>query len=303
MATEKTVLAVIRAARPSFRNNHDKVAFAVHASFLASGFILTATGPQALSDDALSNASTEEVPVDHWNEVEGEYAFVYANPEKNLKKVLVKCLAMNDKLLLDALLEGSSDPVHLEISVGDYIGQDGSNNYNDQFKNFGKLVNSLDAHVLSQLDRSSISGSSSNPRSSETSGRPSSEIREPGVGFGQPAGPPIPPSGIIYPPIDPIGGSDLLPGSGAGIYPTRGDRGGSMLVGPNDPRWFGGGVGGEPGFPGGQPGVPPGARFDPYGPPGVPGFEPGRFRKPRRSGFDTHPDLEHFRRDTDSDFI
>lgn len=24
-------------------------------------------------------------------------------------------------------------------------------------------------------------------------------------------------------------------------------------------------------------GVPPGARFDPYGPPGVPGFEPGRF--------------------------
>lgn len=24
-------------------------------------------------------------------------------------------------------------------------------------------------------------------------------------------------------------------------------------------------------------GVPPGARFDPYGPPGVPGFEPNRF--------------------------
>lgn len=24
-------------------------------------------------------------------------------------------------------------------------------------------------------------------------------------------------------------------------------------------------------------GVPPGARFDPYGPPGVPGFEPDRF--------------------------
>jgi len=26
-------------------------------------------------------------------------------------------------------------------------------------------------------------------------------------------------------------------------------------------------------------GVPPGARFDPYGPPGVPGFEPNRFAR------------------------
>ncbi|GKV14465.1 hypothetical protein SLEP1_g25345 [Rubroshorea leprosula] len=37
MANEKSVMAVIRAARPSFRNNHDKIAFAIHASFLASG--------------------------------------------------------------------------------------------------------------------------------------------------------------------------------------------------------------------------------------------------------------------------
>jgi hypothetical protein len=26
-------------------------------------------------------------------------------------------------------------------------------------------------------------------------------------------------------------------------------------------------------------GVPPGARFDPYGPPGIPGFEPNRFAR------------------------
>ncbi|KAJ1376770.1 putative proteasome inhibitor, partial [Sesbania bispinosa] len=38
-------------------------------------------------------------------------------------------------------------------------------------------------------------------------------------------------------------------------------------------------VGGGPAFPGGLPGVPPGARFDPYGPPGVPGFEPNRFAR------------------------
>ncbi|CAK9151426.1 unnamed protein product [Ilex paraguariensis] len=60
---------------------------------------------------------------------------------------------------------------------------------------------------------------------------------------------PFHPSGVVVPPVYPtVGCSDLLPGPGAGIYPIRGGFGG-MLVGPNDPRFFGG-VGGEPGFPG-----------------------------------------------------
>ena len=54
----------------------------------------------------------------------------------------------------------------------------------------------------------------------------------------------------------------------------------AFCTGPNDPRW--GPVGlprpGQPGV-GGVPGLPPGARFDPYGPPGVPGFEPNRFTR------------------------
>ena len=53
--------------------------------------------------------------MDGWNEVDGEYAFVYANPEKGNKKVLVKCLVMNDVLLVDALADGCSEPLHLEI--------------------------------------------------------------------------------------------------------------------------------------------------------------------------------------------
>lgn len=53
--------------------------------------------------------------IDHWNEVDDNYAFVYVNPEKGSKKVLVKCLVMNDKLLVDALADGASEPVHLEI--------------------------------------------------------------------------------------------------------------------------------------------------------------------------------------------
>ena len=57
----------------------------------------------------------DEVGTDNWNEFEDHYAFVYTNPEKGSNKVLVKCLVLNGKFLVDALASGSSDPVHLEI--------------------------------------------------------------------------------------------------------------------------------------------------------------------------------------------
>ncbi|XP_058736977.1 probable proteasome inhibitor [Vicia villosa] len=309
MATDKSVLAVIRAARPTFRNQNDKIAFVVHSSFLASGYILTATGPLALSDTALSNSSNDEVSVDHWNELNDEYAFVYLNGEKGGKKVLVKCIVMNEKLLVHALSEGFPEPLHLEINVGDYSGEDGGSNFSQQFKNLDKLVKRIDADILSKLDGSS--NASSSTKSSETSDKRRLETSEPVPGYGEPTGPYDHNPGFIIPPVGIGSGSDLFPGPAAGVYPSRGDHGfgGSMLVGPNDPRWFGGGgigggIGGGPAFPGGLPGVPPGARYDPIGPPGLPGFEPNRFaRNPRRPGYDAHPDLQHFRRDTDSDYI
>ncbi|RVX05942.1 putative proteasome inhibitor [Vitis vinifera] len=298
MATEKSVMAVIRASRPSFRNAHDKVAFAVHAAFISSDYLLTATGNPAFSETALSSTSTDEVGIERWNELQDDYAFVYFNPEKGSKKVLVKCLVMNDKLLVAALADGASEPIHLEIKTMSL--KMGGTNYSGQFKNLDKLVKTLDKEILSKLDGSSDKPTSlpnllSSPSrsqhhippslqeitilqmedqltSSETRPGQRQNLNEPGMGVAEPQHTQTYPAGLVYPPVNPIGGSDLFPGPGAGMYPTRSDFGsGSMLLGPNDPRWFGG-VGGDPSFPGGQPGVPPGARFDPYGPPGVPGL-------------------------------
>lgn len=302
MATEKSVMAVIRASRPNFRNNHDKVAFAVHASFLAAGFVLTATGPPAFADDSLSSSSsTDEVGIDHWNEVEDEYAFLYVNPDKGNKKVLVKCLVMGDKLMVDALSDGASEPVHLDIDVGEYVAENAGNDYNSQYKDAGKLVSSLGSDILFKLEGSSAGSSTSSASRPRAAEEPNRNADEPGSFHENPGG-------FVLPPVNPIGGSDLFPGAGAGIYPSRGDfGGGSMLVGPQDPRWFGD-RGGLSGIPGGL-GVPPGARFDPYGPPGVPGFEPGppgrlprgpipdggpgSLRVPSRApGGRIHPDLE-----------
>ncbi|XP_074312492.1 putative proteasome inhibitor [Silene latifolia] len=292
MATEQSVIAVIRASRPSFRNNHDKVAFAVHASFLASGFVLTATGSPAFADNSLSSSSSsDEVGIEGWNEVEDEYAFLYINPEKGNKKILVKCLVMGDKLMVDALSEGVSEPAHLDINVDEFVTEADASGYNAQYKNLGKFVSCLESEILSKLDGGAAGSHLSGPSRSRVSEEPN---RNPdGSGY-----PHDSPTGYVLPPVNPVGGNDLFPSGGAGIYPSRGDfGGGSMLVGPEDPRWFGGGgaFSDIPGGPGGLGGPPPGARFDPYGPPGVPGFEPGNFgRFPRgpAPGGGTHPDLQ-----------
>ncbi|XP_052114269.1 probable proteasome inhibitor [Arachis duranensis] len=151
MATDKLVMAVIRAARPAFLNDHDKAAFVVHATFLSFGYLLTATSPQALFDDALSHPSTEEVSVENWNQLDQEYVFVYVNPKKVLIKVLVKCLVMNEKLLIDALKEWSFDPAHLEICVRDYIIANERSNYSEQLKNLEQLVRRLNQDILAKL--------------------------------------------------------------------------------------------------------------------------------------------------------
>ncbi|KAL7136381.1 hypothetical protein ABFS83_10G026000 [Erythranthe nasuta] len=298
MATEQSILAVIRAARPSFRNRHDKAAFAVHSAFVAAGYVLHATGSSAFADDVLSSSSTDEVGMEGWNEFEDNYAFLYSYPDKNSKKVLVKCLVMNEILLVDALRNGDLESLHLEIEVEEHVEDNPETSYASQFKNLGKLVTDVNRQILDKLSAASTAKkSASQPSSSGTN------LREdrPRLGVDNPENPYTPAPGYVVPLVPGFGGSDLFPGPGAGMYPTRGDfGGGSMLVGPNNPIFFGGGAP-EPGLPGGLQGVPPGARFDPYGPPGVPGFEPGRFvRNPRRPGQGgPHPDLHHFHGDAD----
>ncbi|CAI5987345.1 unnamed protein product [Closterium sp. NIES-65] len=209
-----------------------------------------------------------------------------------------------------------------------------STNYGKNFTNLPALVTSISSAIIEQLPSSTTSGTpagtagagaaaagaaaagagaadAAQPTSTGTAGQESTRgsgregERAGGVYFDEPqrgsVGGMGGGEGIVYPPI-PAGPlyDDLHPGGGAGIMPSRpGFGGGSMLVGPHDPRWgptFPGGVGGMGPLP---PGMPSGARFDPFGPPGIPGFEPGRFGdgRPRPRGppgGGVHPDMQHF---------
>lgn len=229
-------MAVIRASRPSFRNPHDKVAFAVHASFLAAGFSLIATGTGALSENP--PIGEEEVGIDGWNELEDAYAFVYMKIDKGSKKtVLVKCLPIGDLLTIDVLdLSGpGKEPFHLQINVKDYLSDVAkqTSNYAAVYKNLKDLVDKLCSGFLAELEPKAESSSSA--KSGDRSRQ--SVIREPSVTVPRHQEPYS--RGLVYPPIPSTGISDLYPGPGAGFYPHRGSGvGGGMLVGPNDPRFF-----------------------------------------------------------------
>ncbi|CAI9118249.1 OLC1v1019786C1 [Oldenlandia corymbosa var. corymbosa] len=176
--TERSVMGVIRAARPFFGNAYDKVAFAVHATLFASGFVLRATGPAAFSSNNTNPFPAgryKEVGINDWNQVQPNYAFVYTKPNlhpksgnvSNLENIVVKCLGLNGKLHVDALSKGvdPSSPhviAQMEINVEDYVPEEtikGATNfmnryyhdYNSMFEDLGDLVRFVHNDIVTKL--------------------------------------------------------------------------------------------------------------------------------------------------------
>ncbi|XP_024390519.1 probable proteasome inhibitor isoform X2 [Physcomitrium patens] len=299
MSTTGAVLGVIRASRPTLRSALDRAAFALHATFLANGYSLVATGTKANPSSAPLSALQDEpeVGIDGWDEMPGAYSFRYSGSGQPdlLPSITVNCIAMGEFLMVDAVSSGLDTPVHAEIKTTLYAADgDAAGSYNQQYTNLEGLVNLVNLSISSKLSPKKESTSTRMVSADSTTGdRRSSEMSTSLRDDRQRPGD----HRFSYPQVPGFDGGDLYPSPGAGIFVPGGSPfgGPGMLVGPNDPRWGPVGVPrpGQPGF-GGDFSVPPGARFDPYGPPGVPGFEPNRFtRNPRRPP-GGHPDLEHF---------
>ncbi|CAI5989295.1 unnamed protein product [Closterium sp. NIES-64] len=290
-----------------------------------------AVGPDAAEVAAGSRdvALNADAGIEGWNTVPGVYNFAYAHESTGAsaeaasaentgtaERVVVQCLSVADGELLmvdatavaragSAAAGGVSPSVsHLEIRVSEHTSADTpptSTNYGKNFTNLPALVTSISSAIIEQLPSSTTSGTpagtagagaaaagaaaagagaadAAQPTSTGTAGQESTRgsgregERAGGVYFDEPqrgsVGGMGGGEGIVYPPI-PAGPlyDDLHPGGGAGIMPSRG--------------------------------MPSGARFDPFGPPGIPGFEPGRFGdgRPRPRGppgGGVHPDMQHF---------
>lgn len=64
-----------------------------------------------------------EVGIDGWDEMNGAYAFRYSGSGQPdlLPTVTVKCMAMGDSLMVDAVSTNSDTPVHTEIKYVDQL--------------------------------------------------------------------------------------------------------------------------------------------------------------------------------------
>ena len=78
MATPAATLAVLRASRPRCRHAADVLAFAVHAATTSAGFRLVAAGPRAKDPSAAAVPSDPSAdPLDGWDAWEDTHAFRY----------------------------------------------------------------------------------------------------------------------------------------------------------------------------------------------------------------------------------
>ncbi|XP_074334874.1 uncharacterized protein LOC141672225 isoform X2 [Apium graveolens] len=143
MFTEQVTIGVITDPRPCFRRHHHYITSTINSSFLAAGYI-----PPA--------AATGEVDIDGWDQFGDKYDFVYLSPGKGSTKIFVKCLAMNDTLLVDVFKNGDQELVHLEINVHNFI-ESGKVCYGTVFKDFGKLVSIINKEILGKLSATSES--------------------------------------------------------------------------------------------------------------------------------------------------
>ncbi|MCL7028527.1 hypothetical protein MKW94_009729 [Papaver nudicaule] len=175
-------MAVIRATRPNFVMFMIKCfGFAVHVTFLNSGYLLIATGSEAFSDTILTCPPSDEVGIEGWNQRVDSYGFVYSNVDKKGVKytVLVKCVvyygltiqSVSGPLLqrfgfhphiCGRLRAQSAGPnilltptLSLQINANDYNGGgggDGSTDFANQFRNFDELVKKLNLEIFSKLE-------------------------------------------------------------------------------------------------------------------------------------------------------
>eukprot|EP00775_Hariotina_reticulata_P003712 gene3712-3975_t len=260
MAT--SILAVVRAASPAFRNRADQLAFAVHAAVLTNGFRLVAVGAAAQLD-ALST-SADDASTDGWNSIDDQYTFAYisdvdaiAGASDNTSqptaaaqplKLLLKALVLGDSLLTTLASDSpTTEPAVLELLLDDFTltSSDGSapgaGAIAKTYRNLDQLADRV-ASALSKL-------------------KGHDDIM-PFLGEG--------PGGIT--------GPGMLPAP-----PGFGPTGGGMHVGPNHPFFSdrmshpdimpgrAGGMGGR----GGAPGV----RWDPISPEGLQGWHPDDFQR------------------------
>ena len=288
-----------RALAPGGHAGVEGLAMALHCSILSCGFELTDCGRKAaaVAREAAepSEKAVEGGMPEDWNACKDEFAFVYRAPlewDDAQAHVLVRCAVDGGGLVARAARVGGGDATtrvaQRRIAVPSTPPEDGW-----EALVVPEAEALLNAVLPEQPPPATATGSATATVTTATQPQPS----EPPQRF-------APPPHVGDQPFPPpvwagVGASDLDPFGPMRPPPNMPGN----LVGPDHPMFSGGIGGGVPGHPRLPPGVPPGARFDPYGPPGMPGFGeppppmwPGQGPRGRRGDLGeppVHPDIQH----------
>eukprot|EP01127_Copromyxa_protea_P022315 TRINITY_DN794_c0_g1_i2.p1 TRINITY_DN794_c0_g1~~TRINITY_DN794_c0_g1_i2.p1 ORF type:complete len:326 (+),score=49.83 TRINITY_DN794_c0_g1_i2:52-1029(+) len=303
MDSQRQLLDQIRKLEPPLSSKFDALIILIHAIFLDSGFKLVGLG-----EDGPSVEEKERIP-SAWNMSTDSWAFRYRHARSSMTFLLKGIRLQDTILLHACSVEQKelcSVELQVDHFVTNFE-KFNMSHLEDLYNNIPELQTQIEQSICRKLvpneadlptDELSCGGAPQQPTQSEQPSQPSQPAQPtPPAQPAQPAQPSVqPPSRIPQP--DPaydilripssgsrgsgvpyIGGNDLYPSFGGGYPGAPMPGGGGNLMGPNHPFFVGGGAGvypgvgpGVPGGPGGFPGAfapPPGARFDPFGPPGA----------------------------------
>lgn len=250
------VTALIRATRPVFSSPRDRVVYAVHTYHLCQGYTLIGLGGAEESEVAPDDA--QEIPLEGWNNSQELYIFKYKDETKKLLPVIVKCIAIENTLVVCVTSLGVEDeePRTMNVNINEVTtaSPDLIQGYQSLENLVGQFVEHLGVFPRDKTETEKPSGGAPPPPASN---QPRPVLLE------EPRLTPPPRMGVIG------GDYDLNPPPMLDAF--GGARGGGSLVGLNDPRF-------RPGLrhPELQPGIG-GMRYDPIGPAGMRGYRPGDF--------------------------
>ncbi|GBG00027.1 hypothetical protein Rsub_12757 [Raphidocelis subcapitata] len=317
MATPASVLAVVRAAGPAFRNSEDAVVFALHAALLASSFELVGVGDEARLEAVAPDAP--EVDAAGWNAAADRYTLLYragagppvggaasgsgggAGGPAPPHGLLLKALPMGGGSMVASLASSrGGEPAVLELSAPDYYDTAAPGAPAARYRRLEDLC-ARAAGALRGVGAPAAAGrdaakAAQQPAQRQAQPQPQQQPRrDPGddpLRIGPPRRPP--PRMLGEDDIMPLGGGGpFMPPGLPGMGGMRGPGGlpgmapglGGMHVGPGDPLFadrlrhpdLGPG-----GFGAGS--RPGGARWDPISPEGLEGWRPEDFQRPPPGG-------------------
>ena len=298
----------------------ERLTLAVHMYVVGLGYLLTRTGEgtQLEAENATGykaesiakDDGTERTEGSDWNNTPGVYVFHYTNDgtqDTFHGEVVMKSLVVGEDLIVhiqrhkegidtaepkdDSILDECS----VSLNISEYTTGEGVQGISNLgYKGLDALVSKLNSEIGVHLDPAKGQSTSEGLSERDTE---SQRKYVPPVGYND---------GEMNPSHDGeqmdtrdtrVGYGDVVPPGirppGSLIEPGGLGRGGGMMVGPHHPI-FGPRRIDDPEYDPsieGRGGLPPGARWDPIGPPGTPGFRPSDFQRRQSSREHPHPDI------------